>query len=54
MNGLQYKRATNQAGKNDYNFKLEMIAIVRAAERFYMYLYEIDFIVVTDYHELDV
>jgi len=39
---------TNKAEMNYHSFQLEMFAIVRAIERFHIYLYRIEFTVVTD------
>jgi len=38
-----FSKSTNQAGKNYHSFELEMLAIVRAIERFHLYLYGINF-----------
>ena len=40
---------TNKAEMNYHSFELEMFAIVRAIERFHIYLYGIEFTVVTDW-----
>jgi len=47
-----YSQATNQAEHNYHSFELEMLAIVKAIERFHIYLYGIDFTVITDCHAL--
>jgi len=47
-----YSKSTNQAEKNYHSFELEMLAIVRAIERFHLYLYGINFTVVTDCNAL--
>jgi len=47
-----YSQATNQAESNYHSFELEMLAIVRAVERFHVYLYGINFVVVTDCNAL--
>lgn len=43
-----YSQATNKAEARYHNFKLEMLAVVRAVERFHLYLYGLSFTVVTD------
>lgn len=47
-----YSQATNQAEANYHSFELEMLAIVKAVERFHVYLYGLDFTVVTDCNAL--
>ncbi|KMQ88500.1 hypothetical protein RF55_12002 [Lasius niger] len=47
-----YSQATNKAEMNYYSFELEMLAVVKAIERFHIYLYGIEFTVVTDCHAL--
>lgn len=47
-----YSQATNQAETRYHSFELEMLAIVRAVERFHLYLYGKDFTVVTDCNAL--
>jgi len=47
-----YSQNTNKAEANSYNFELEMLAIVKSVERFRIYLYDLDFIVITDCHAL--
>jgi len=43
-----YSQATNLAENKYHSFELEMLAIVKAIERFHIYLYGIEFTVVTD------
>jgi len=43
-----YSRATNFAESRYHSFELEMLAIIKAIERFHVYLYGINFTVVTD------
>jgi len=38
-----FSQATNKAEKNYHSFELEMLAIVRAVERFHIYLYGMSF-----------
>lgn len=47
-----YSQATNKAEMNYHSFELEMLAVVKAIERFHIYLYGIEFTVVTDCHAL--
>ncbi|KMQ85893.1 retrovirus-like pol polyprotein [Lasius niger] len=47
-----YSQATNKAEANYHSFELEMLAIVRAVERFHIYLYGITFTIVTDCNAL--
>jgi len=47
-----FSQSTNQAESRYHSFELEMLAIVRAAERFHLYLYVICFTVVTDCNAL--
>lgn len=47
-----YSKATNQAEKRYHSYELEMLAIVRAIERFHVYLYDLHFKVITDYNAL--
>lgn len=47
-----YSQSTNKAEKNYHSFELEMLAILRSIQRFHVYLYGIDFTVVTDCHAL--
>lgn len=43
-----FSKTTNQAEAMYHSFELEMLAIIRAVERFYLYLYGVEFTVVTD------
>ena len=43
-----FSQLTNKAEANYHSFELEMLAMVRAIERFHIYLYGIKFTVVTD------
>jgi len=47
-----YSQNTNKAEANYHSFELEMLAIVKSMERFHIYLYGLDFTVVTDCHAL--
>lgn len=47
-----YSQAINQAEAKYHSFELEMLAIVRAVGRFYIYLNGIDFTVITDCNAL--
>lgn len=47
-----YSQATNQAESKYHSFELEMLAIVKAVERFHLYLYGVDFTIVTDCNTL--
>jgi len=47
-----YSQNTNKAEANYHSFELEMLAIVKSVERFHIYLYGLDFTVVTDCHAL--
>lgn len=47
-----FNQSTNQAEKNYHSFELEMLAMVRAVERFYIYLFGIPFTIVTDCNAL--
>lgn len=47
-----YSQNTNKAEANYHSFELEMLAVVRSVERFHIYLYGLNFTVVTDYHAL--
>lgn len=47
-----FSQCTNVAEKNHHSFELEMLAIVRAVERFHIYLYGIPFKVITDCNSL--
>lgn len=43
-----YSQTTNKAEKQYHSYELEMLAVVRAIERFHLYLYGIPFTIVTD------
>jgi len=43
-----FSQTTNQAESRYHSFELEMLAIVRAVERFHLYLYGLNFTIVTD------
>lgn len=43
-----YSQATNSAESRYHSFELEMLAIVKAVERFHVYLYGVEFIIKTD------
>ena len=47
---LLQSSCTNSAEEKYHNFELEMLAVVKAVERFY--LYGVEFTVVTDCHAL--
>lgn len=47
-----YSQSTNVAEQNYHSFELEMMAVVKAIERFHIYLYGISFTVITDCHAL--
>jgi len=47
-----YSQATNQAKTRYHSFELEMLAIVRAVERFHLYLYGLHFTIITDCNAL--
>lgn len=47
-----YSQATNQAEAKYHSFELEMLAIVKSVERFHLYLYGLDFTIVTDCNAL--
>lgn len=47
-----FGQTTNNAEKNYHGYELEMLAMVRAVERFHIYLYGLKFTVVTDCHAL--
>jgi len=47
-----FSQSTNNAESRYHSFELEMLAIVRAVERFHVYLYGIGFTVVTDCNAL--
>lgn len=43
-----FSQATNEAESRYHSFELEMLAVVKTVERFHIYLYGIEFTVVTD------
>lgn len=43
-----FSKSTNKAETNYHSYELEMLAIVRAVERFHIYLYGLEFTAVTD------
>lgn len=45
-----YSQLTNKVEANYHSFELQMLAIVRSIERFHIYLYGIEFTVVTATH----
>lgn len=47
-----FSQATNKADESYHSFELEMLAVVKAMERFHIYLYGLNFTVVTDCHAL--
>lgn len=47
-----FSQTTNQAESRYHSFELEMLAVVRAIERFHIYLYGVDFTIVTDCNAL--
>lgn len=47
-----YSQATNDAETRYHSFELEMLAMVKAIERFHVYLYGIEFKVITDCNAL--
>jgi len=47
-----YSQSTNQAEMKYHSFELEMLAVVKAIERFHIYLYGLKFTVITDCHAL--
>lgn len=47
-----FSQATNDAESRYHFFELEMLAVVNAIERFHIYLYGIEFTVITDCHAL--
>lgn len=47
-----YSQATNTAEQKFHSFELEMLAIVKSIERFHIYLYGLEFTVITDCHAL--
>lgn len=47
-----YSQSTNDAEIRYHSFELEMLAVVKSIERFHIYLYGIQFTVITDCHAL--
>ena len=47
-----YSQTTNKTEMNYHSFELEMLVMVRAIERFHIYLYGIKFTIVTDCNAL--
>jgi len=47
-----FSQSTNRAERNYHSFELEMLAIVRAVERFRLYLYGLEFAIITDCNAL--
>lgn len=47
-----FSQTTNQAESRYHSFELEMLAVIRAIERFHIYLYGLDFTVITDCNAL--
>ncbi|KMQ87526.1 hypothetical protein RF55_13169 [Lasius niger] len=47
-----YSQTTNNAEARYHSYELEMLAVVKAIERFHIYLYGLQFTVVTDCHAL--
>lgn len=47
-----YSQAINQTESRYHSFELEMLAIIKTIERFHIYLYGINFTIVTDCHAL--
>ncbi|CAL1672453.1 unnamed protein product [Lasius platythorax] len=47
-----YSQATNRSESNYHSFELEMLAVVKAIERFHIYLFGLEFSVITDCHAL--
>lgn len=47
-----YSQTTNKAEAKYHSFELEMLAVLKAIERFHIYLYGIEFTLVTDCHAL--
>jgi len=47
-----FSQVTNSAESRYHSFELEMLAVVKAVERFHLYLYGLRFTVVTDCHAL--
>lgn len=49
---VYYSQTTNKAEAVYHSYELEMLAVVKAVERFHIYLYGLSFTVVTDCHAL--
>jgi len=47
-----FSRATSDAEKNYHSYELETLAIVKAVERFHVYLQGINFKIITDCNSL--
>lgn len=47
-----YSQTTNKAEAQYHNYELEMLAVVKSVERFHIYLYGLQFSVVTNCHAL--
>lgn len=47
-----YSQSTNKAEANYHSFELEMLAVVKSIERFHIYLYGLEFIIITDCNAL--
>lgn len=47
-----FSKSTNKAEKQYHSFELEMLAVVRAVERYHVYLYCIHFTIITDCNSL--
>jgi len=47
-----FSQVTNSAESRYHSFELEMLAVVKAVERFYLYLYGLSFTIVTSCHAL--
>lgn len=50
---VYYSQVTNSAECKYHSFKLEMLAIVKAIEKFHVYLCGLSFTVITDCHALE-
>jgi len=47
-----YSQSTNKAEANYHSYELEMLPMVKAVERFHIYLYGLQFTIITDCHTL--
>ncbi|KMQ86352.1 retrovirus-like pol polyprotein, partial [Lasius niger] len=47
-----YSQVTNRSESNYHSFELEMLAVVKAIEHFHIYLFGLEFSVITDCHAL--